>query len=38
VARMRGVATDALEGRTSEHVWRLFPRHRAALQEDTPNA
>ena len=37
VAHMRGVATDALEGRTSEHVWRLFPRHRAALQKDTPN-
>lgn len=39
VAHMRGVANDALEGRTSEHIWRLFPRHRAALTEgETPTA
>lgn len=31
VAHMRGVANDALEGRTSEHIWRLFPHHRARL-------
>jgi hypothetical protein len=34
VAHMRGVANDALDGRTSEHIWRLFPRHRTALAED----
>lgn len=31
VAHMRGVAYDALEGRTSSYMWRLFPHHRAAL-------
>jgi hypothetical protein len=30
VAHMRGVANDALEGRTSAHMWRLFPKHRPA--------
>jgi hypothetical protein len=30
VAHMRGVANDALEGRTSTHMWRLFPNHRPA--------
>lgn len=30
VAHMRGVANDALEGRASAHMWRLFPKHRPA--------
>lgn len=34
VAHMRGVANDALEGRTSAHMWRLFPRHRPAALTD----
>jgi len=33
VAHMLGVANDALEGLSSEHIWRLFPNHRAALQQ-----